>query len=76
MTQKKTDLGFEAKLEALEALVNQMEEGGLPLEKLLQAYEQGIKISQDLTRDLDAAQGKLMILKDGSLKPAEDEDGA
>jgi len=76
VTQKKTDLGFEAKLEALEALVNQMEEGGLPLEKLLQAYEQGIKISQDLTRDLDAAQGKLMILKDGSLKPAEDEDGA
>ena len=76
MTQKKTDLGFEAKLEALEALVNQMEEGGLPLEKLLQTYEQGIKISQDLTRDLDAAQGKLMILKDGSLKPAEDEDGA
>lgn len=76
MTQKKTDLGFEAKLEALEALVNQMEEGGLPLEKLLQAYEQGIKISQDLTRDLEAAQGKLLILKDGALKPAEDGDGA
>ncbi len=75
MTQKKQDIGFEAKLEALEALANTMEEGGLSLEALMQAYEKGIRISQELTKELETAQGKLMSLKDGALKPVEDHDG-
>jgi exodeoxyribonuclease VII small subunit len=52
-----------------------MEEGGLSLEALMQAYEKGIRISQELTKELETAQGKLMSLKDGALKPAEDQDG-
>ncbi len=69
---KQTDLRFEEKMEALEKLTLQMEEGKLGLEELLQVYEQGILLANSLKKDLERAQARLMELKGGVLKPAEE----
>lgn len=54
---------FEERLNALEALVKQMEAGGMPLEDAVKAYEQGAKLAQSLKKDLSAAQERLTVLK-------------
>ena len=74
MKNTKVELGFEEKLEMLEALVNKMSEGGLSLEELLGEYELGVKLSQELNADLEKAQAKLMTLKGGVLKPMDNPD--
>ena len=38
---------FEASLEALEQIVRQLEDGDLPLEKSLELFEQGIRLSRE-----------------------------
>ena len=42
MSEYKNTANFEDKLEALEALVAQMEEGKLSLDELLASYEKGV----------------------------------
>lgn len=61
----KKEKSFEERLLALEALVKQMEEGGLPLEDSLKAYEQGEKLADGLQKDLAAAQERLEVLRGG-----------
>jgi exodeoxyribonuclease VII small subunit len=72
MEKQKNNLLFEEKLEALENLTCVMEEGKLGLEELLRLYEQGIQLANSLKSDLDLAQTRLMELKGGALKPAEE----
>lgn len=74
MNRTETKLGFEQKLEMLEALVNKMSEGGLSLEELLREYELGVKLAQELNIDLEQAQAKLLTLQGGVLKPMENPD--
>ena len=74
MNRTETKLGFEQKLEMLEALVSKMSEGGLSLEELLREYEQGVKLAQELNIDLEQAQTKLLTLQGGVLKPVENPD--
>ena len=69
MTEKKDAMRFEDRLEALESLVNAMEEGKLSLDELLKSYEQGVKLADSLKKELDAAQAKLSELKQGVLTP-------
>ena len=38
---------FEASLEALERIVHQLEDGDLPLDKSLELFEQGIRLSRE-----------------------------
>lgn len=71
MTDKKTEAGFEKKLEALEELVARMEEGGMQLEQLMRSYEEGMALARSLNDELDAAQARLQVLKDGVLKDGE-----
>lgn len=75
MSEEKTGIGFEQKLEMLESLVTRMEGGGMRLEDLLSEYALGMRLSKELTQELEAAQAKMLVLKNGSLKPAEDSDG-
>ena len=72
MKKEQTALRFEEKLEALEKLTIQMEEGKLGLEELMKLYEQGILLAGSLKKDLETAKTTLMELKDGKLKPAEE----
>jgi exodeoxyribonuclease VII small subunit len=62
---KKID--FEASLAQLEALVGQLEEGDLSLEKSMEAFEQGVKLTRECQQALKEAEQKVQLLmeKDG-----------
>lgn len=62
---------FEAKLQTLESLVTRMEEGGLQLDELVRLYEEGMKLSEALKKDLEGAQARLAVLKAGKLQEAD-----
>ena len=72
MNKSKEPVRFEEKLEALENLVSQMEEGKMSLDELLSTYERGVKLAEGLKQDLDRAQARLSELKQGTLKPLEE----
>lgn len=65
-------LTFEDKLLALEALVEKMEGGNLPLEESLKAYEAGIQLSKELSAALTDAEKRMLELSGGNLVPMED----
>lgn len=65
-------LTFEDKLLALEALVEKMEGGNLPLEESLKAYEAGMQLSKELSAALTDAEKRMMELSGGNLVPMED----
>lgn len=70
MTKKQPS--FEDKLMELEGLVRKMEEGSMPLEETLAAYEQGIQLSKMLTAELTAAEKRMLELSGGQVTPMED----
>ena len=55
----KTKEKFEEALQKLEAIVAQMEEGDLPLEEALKAFEEGVKLAKFCTAKLDEAERKV-----------------
>lgn len=67
MTAKKksNEPSFEDELTRLEALANRMEQGDLPLDELMTAYEEGEKLSQALMKKLSAAKARLSEVKTG-----------
>ena len=72
MTVKKAkqEPTFEEELSRLEALAEQMETGDLPLDALMDAYEEGTRISKALQERLEQAKARLSevkIRKDGSV---------
>ena len=62
---------FEERLDRLEELAERIKEGDLPLEEAMAVFEEGIKLSKSLQRDLDRIQGKVEILLGSKV----DEDG-
>lgn len=50
---------FEEALQKLEAIVTQMEEGDLPLEETLKAFEEGVRLARFCTSKLDEAERKV-----------------
>ena len=63
---------FEDRLMELEGLVKKMEGGALPLDEALSAYEEGMKLSRQLTEELSAAEKRMLELSGGQLTPMED----
>jgi exodeoxyribonuclease VII small subunit len=64
---------FESSLRELEQIVQQLEAGDLPLDRSLELFEQGVKLSRQCQKRLDEAERKVEILlrsNDGSYKPA------
>jgi exodeoxyribonuclease VII small subunit len=53
---------FEKNLERLDAIVHQLEDADVPLEKALQLYEEGMKLSESCQAQLEAAEGRIEIL--------------
>jgi exodeoxyribonuclease VII small subunit len=53
---------FEERLERLEELAARIKEPDLPLEDAIAVFEEGVKLSKGLERDLDKIQGKVEIL--------------
>ncbi|MEJ2007134.1 MAG: exodeoxyribonuclease VII small subunit [Acidobacteriota bacterium] len=53
---------FEKNLERLDAIVQQLEDVNLPLEKALQLYEEGMKLSEVCQKQLQEAEGRIQVL--------------
>ena len=53
---------FEKNLERLDAIVRQLEDADLPLEKALHLYEEGMKLSEVCQQQLQEAEGRVQIL--------------
>jgi exodeoxyribonuclease VII small subunit len=53
---------FEASLEALEQIVQDLEQGELPLEKSLELFEQGIRLSRECQERLSQAERRIEVL--------------
>lgn len=53
---------FEKNLAELEAIANELERGNLSLEKAIETFERGIKLSKECSEKLDKAEKKINIL--------------
>ena len=53
---------FEKNLERLDGIVRELEDADLPLERALQLYEEGMKLSDVCHKQLEEAEGKVEIL--------------
>ena len=53
---------FEASLEELERIVRQLEQGELTLEKSLELFEQGVKLSRECQERLNQAERRIEVL--------------
>jgi exodeoxyribonuclease VII small subunit len=54
---------FEKNLERLDAVVHELENADLPLEKALELYEEGMKLSDVCHQQLEEAEGRVEILR-------------
>jgi len=63
MPKKKTaKFDFEASLEELESIVNNIEKGGLSLEGSLKLFEKGVVLTKDCQKAIKSAEQKVKIL--------------
>ncbi len=62
------ELSFEKALEELEALVARMEDGKLPLEESLKAYQRGAELIKFCESKLSDAQARIAILDGETLR--------
>ena len=64
-------LTFEKALEELEALVHRMEDGNLPLEESLAAYQRGAQLIKFCESKLADAQARIAVLDGDTLRDLE-----
>ena len=67
-TPSSPELSFEKALEELEALVARMEDGKLPLEESLAAYQRGAELVKFCESKLTDAQARIAILDGDALR--------
>ncbi len=71
--QNPADLPFEEAIARLEVIVRTMEGDTVSLDESLSLYEEGIALVRRLSRELEEAEQRVMILQrtpDGEIKPA------
>lgn len=62
LARRRTTFQFEKALQELEALVETLEQGELPLEESLKQFEKGIQLTRQCQEALDAAEQRVEIL--------------
>ena len=62
MSTKKKKLTFEEALTELEAIVNEIENGDMPLADLLTKYSEGVKLSEFCLQSLQRAEETMDLL--------------
>lgn len=67
---------FESALAKLEALVSQMENGSLPLDQSLAAYQNGVELARICQRLLDSAEQQVKVLQGNLLRPLDEADAS
>jgi exodeoxyribonuclease VII small subunit len=60
---------YEEAMAELEALVERMESGGLPLDQLLSGYQRGAELLQVCRQRLQAVEEQIKVLDQGTIKP-------
>ena len=63
---KPEELGFEAALERLEALVRRMEAGEMGLDDMVGAFEEGQRLIKHCTRKLNEVERRIELLAKGA----------
>jgi len=66
---RKKPMNLETNLQALEAIVNRLEHGDLPLEEALKQFEQGVALTRTCQHALAEAEQKVNILLGDTLTP-------
>lgn len=64
---------FETAMKQLEALVDRMESGELPLEESLALYEQGVKLAKICQQRLNYVEDQIKVLQGNALETLESE---
>ena len=62
MPEENSPPPFEAGLQELEQIVKEMESGELPLERALELFEKGMKVSENCRKQLEEAETRVEIL--------------
>ncbi|MGA2595684.1 MAG: exodeoxyribonuclease VII small subunit [Bryobacteraceae bacterium] len=62
MPEENATLPFEAGLLQLETIVKEMESGDLPLERALELFEKGMKVSETCRKQLEEAETRVEVL--------------
>ena len=62
MPEENSSPPFEAGLQDLEQIVKEMEGGDLPLERALELFEKGMKVSDTCRKQLEDAETRVEIL--------------
>jgi exodeoxyribonuclease VII small subunit len=60
--ERTASLSFETSLEELERIVKELEKGELPLERSLELFESGMRLSGDCKRLLEEAESRVEVL--------------
>ena len=63
---------FEERLERLELLGEQIRKSDIPLDEALKAFEEGIKLAQNLEKDLEKIENRIEILMNNADAPLEE----
>ncbi len=59
---RKPSQGFEQRLQRLEKLAERLREGSIPLEEAIALFEEGMKLSKALEKDLARVERRVQIL--------------
>ncbi len=73
-TVRKRALDLEKSLGELEAIVEQLESGELPLDKSLKEFERGVRLSRECQAALKDAEQRVQVLLGNDLRPFAGED--
>ncbi|WP_238650184.1 exodeoxyribonuclease VII small subunit [Paenibacillus piscarius] len=67
---KEAELDFEGAMERLEEIVRELEHGDVPLEKAIDLFQQGMKLSQVCGSKLEQVERKIEMItaEDGELR--------
>ncbi|MDR9852692.1 exodeoxyribonuclease VII small subunit [Paenibacillus sp. VCA1] len=62
MTEKENELKFEDAMVQLEDIVGELEHGDVPLEKAIELFQQGMKLSQLCSQKLEQVERKIEMI--------------
>ncbi|MBP1989036.1 exodeoxyribonuclease VII small subunit [Paenibacillus eucommiae] len=65
MTKSEPEVNFEQAIEQLETIVAQLENGDVPLEKAIELYQEGVRLSHLCGQKLEQVEKKIELLVEG-----------
>ena len=65
---KRETASFEALMQELEEISTKLSAGNLPLEEMVQLYEEGIALSKECCKILDSYDARIEVLRENGLE--------